>query len=41
MSPLIIGTCLIEFGMSLAEMLTNIYVSLKDQGAMGRGNVIG
>ena len=41
MSPFLIGSTVIAFGTSAPEMLTTLFVSLKDQGAMVIGNVIG
>ncbi len=41
MSPFLIGSTIIAFGTSAPEMLTTFFVSLKDQGAMVIGNVIG
>tara|TARA_B100001123_G_C15238413_1_gene998108 strand:- start:674 stop:1621 length:948 start_codon:yes stop_codon:yes gene_type:complete len=41
MSPFLIGSTVIAFGTSAPEMLTTFFVSLKDQGAMVIGNVIG
>ena len=41
MSPFLIGSTVIAFGTSAPEMLTTFFVSLKGQGAMVIGNVIG
>ncbi|HJM15322.1 MAG TPA: sodium:calcium antiporter [SAR86 cluster bacterium] len=41
MSPFLIGSTVIAFGTSAPEMLTTLFVSLEDQGAMVIGNVIG
>ena len=41
MSPFLIGSTVIAFGTSAPEMLTTLFVSLKDQGSMVIGNVIG
>ena len=41
MSPFLIGSTIIAFGTSAPEMLTTFFVSLKDQGTMVIGNVIG
>ena len=41
MSPFLIGSTVIAFGTSAPEMLTTLFVSLENQGAMVIGNVIG
>ena len=41
MSPFFIGSTIIAFGTSAPEMLTTLFVSMEDQGAMVIGNVIG
>ena len=41
MSPFLIGSTVIAFGTSAPEMLTTLFVSMQDQGAMVIGNVIG
>ena len=41
LSPFLIGSTVIAFGTSAPEMLTTLFVSLENQGAMVIGNVIG